>query len=129
MFFQLYLLFFVLPFILNQRQLGRFSNRKLDSDQIIFEEQDDKGKGFVWNDYLRLTTARSTSTVAVPGMETTKSPCEQRCRITNQYNPVCGTNSMTYDNPAWLRCAQRCGRGVNLSHYGVCASSLVLLRT
>nr|XP_022919795.1 ras guanine nucleotide exchange factor P-like [Onthophagus taurus] len=61
-----------------------------------------------------------TSTVPIPGMATTRSPCENACRITQEYNPVCGTNGITYANERWLRCAQNCGRSVEVSYYGSC---------
>lgn len=56
------------------------------------------------------TTSPSTTTVAIPGMETTRSSCEDRCRVTPQFDPICGSNGVTYANIEWFRCAQRCGR-------------------
>ena len=105
-----FLVFLITPFCHSQR--NGFNWNKIYADNASF----------------RTTRRPSTTTLAVPGMETTRSPCEQRCQITSQYNPVCGSNDVTYSNPATLKCAQRCGRRINLVHYGVCTSSLVLFR-
>lgn len=39
-------------------------------------------------------------------------PCEENCnaRTTSEYNPVCGTNGVTYFNNGRFECAQFCGR-------------------
>lgn len=59
----------------------------------------------------RPTTPRpSATTVAIPGMGTTRSPCEDACLTTPEYNPVCGNNGITYFSMARLNCAIRCGR-------------------
>ncbi|KAF4531423.1 hypothetical protein B566_EDAN004191 [Ephemera danica] len=46
------------------------------------------------------------------------TPCQ--CAATGEYNPVCGTNNVTYSNPGRLQCAITCGTRVSLMHYGVC---------
>lgn len=44
---------------------------------------------------------------------TTPSPafrsCVSNCPSINNYNPVCGSNGVTYDNQYKLECARRCG--------------------
>lgn len=44
---------------------------------------------------------------------TTPSPafrsCLSNCPTINNYNPVCGSNGVTYDNQYKLECARRCG--------------------
>lgn len=55
-------------------------------------------------------TPSTTTTPAVPGMGTTQSSCEYTCLKTPQYNPVCGSNGVTYFNEGAFRCAQRCGQ-------------------
>ncbi|KAK4881830.1 hypothetical protein RN001_005149 [Aquatica leii] len=142
MYFFFSILFIGISFVTNERHFGRrfqdsSNSRSLDSDRIIFPNED-----YNWNNVYRDNQARPrstarprntarprTSTVPAPGMATRQSACEDRCQITPQYNPVCGSNDMTYSNHARLLCAKRCGRNVDLAHYGVCTSSLVLLRT
>ncbi|GLV43734.1 uncharacterized protein CBL_06942 [Carabus blaptoides fortunei] len=46
--------------------------------------------------------------------------CERTCLTTNEYNPVCGTNGLTYSNDGKLNCAIRCGAAVELSRRGTC---------
>lgn len=67
---------------------------------------------------LGMTTA---STVAVPGMGTTRTACEDNCLSTQEYNPVCGTNGVTYHNHARLNCASRCTTVVGMQHLGRCS--------
>lgn len=49
------------------------------------------------------------------GTTTTLSPntldCIRLCPRTVEYNAVCGTNNVSYDNRSHLRCAQSCGIG------------------
>lgn len=52
-----------------------------------------------------------TTPIPVPGMGTTRSACEDTCLLTPQYNPVCGTDSVSYFSRERLFCAQRCGKG------------------
>lgn len=40
--------------------------------------------------------------------------CMANCQTTNQYNPVCGTDNMTYHNDQKLLCAQNCGASKSL---------------
>ncbi|RZB77483.1 uncharacterized protein BDFB_005645, partial [Asbolus verrucosus] len=75
-------------------------------DSFIFEDEFDNR-----NNFIRTTTRRvPTSTVAIPGMGTTRTPCEDRCQTTPEYNPVCGDDDMTYFSRHRLLCAQKCGK-------------------
>lgn len=39
-----------------------------------------------------------------------EAECIRNCPATNQWNPVCGTDNISYGNMNKLRCAQQCGR-------------------
>lgn len=41
------------------------------------------------------------------------SRCETSCLTTPEYNPVCGSDSVTYNNLGRLRCAAGCGKSKN----------------
>lgn len=45
--------------------------------------------------------------------------CMQNCRTTNQYNPICGTDNMTYHNDQKLLCAQNCGASKLIINYRI----------
>lgn len=35
--------------------------------------------------------------------------CITTCSVTSEYNPVCGTDNVTYTNPGRFECARNCG--------------------
>lgn len=47
----------------------------------------------------------TTTTTASPSY----SACLAACGSTSEYNPVCGTDRVTYNNKGRLRCANQCG--------------------
>uniref|UniRef100_A0A2A4JJ29 Kazal-like domain-containing protein n=1 Tax=Heliothis virescens TaxID=7102 RepID=A0A2A4JJ29_HELVI len=58
---------------------------------------------------------------------TTMSPqqrqCISTCPVTAEYNPVCGTDNVTYGNPGRLNCAQSCGVNVSLLRTSPCPTA------
>ncbi|XP_046385102.1 translation initiation factor IF-2-like [Ischnura elegans] len=57
----------------------------------------------------------TTTTTRRPG-----GPSGCSCPSTPEYNPVCGTDGVSYGNPGKLNCARVCGRTVSILHYGNC---------
>lgn len=47
--------------------------------------------------------------------------CFMNCPVTPQYNPVCGTDSVTYSNEGRLNCARNCGANVQVASVGSCS--------
>lgn len=41
----------------------------------------------------------------------TDPECYNKCPKIQQYNPVCGSDGVTYINMQYVRCAQACGTG------------------
>ncbi|XP_013138131.1 PREDICTED: uncharacterized protein LOC106103036 isoform X2 [Papilio polytes] len=66
---------------------------------------------------------RRTTTPAAS--DPTIDDCIANCPVTAEYNPVCGTNNVTYPNPGRLYCAQACGTNVNLLRSSPCPATTV----
>ncbi|KAK2579545.1 hypothetical protein KPH14_010844 [Odynerus spinipes] len=70
---------------------------------------------------IRIPMTRPTPAPTTPGSEAYER-CVASCLSTPEYNPVCGTDNVSYDNPGRLNCATTCGKNVNVSFYGRCGS-------
>ncbi|XP_033215456.1 uncharacterized protein LOC117171911 [Belonocnema kinseyi] len=47
--------------------------------------------------------------------------CFNNCPTTSQFNPICGTDGVDYENQGKLKCAQYCGKtSVGLAFLGRC---------
>lgn len=57
----------------------------------------------------RRTTTTTTTVAPTTASSETFARCLRNCPSTTQYNPVCGSNGVTYDNNGKLQCAVRCG--------------------
>lgn len=81
------------------------------NDRLIFEDNSDDFQN-AKNSWSPTTTAKapvSTFQIGVTDAGTTL-PCERSCQVTSEYNPVCGSDGMTYYNKARFFCARRCGK-------------------
>ncbi|XP_011635299.1 uncharacterized protein LOC105425965 [Pogonomyrmex barbatus] len=64
------------------------------------------------------TTAASTTSLSIDDY----NACVNRCQVTPEYNPVCGSDNIDYTNPGGLGCAKICGKDVTLAYYGRCST-------
>jgi len=76
----------------------------------------------------------TTSSNSEEASEEQRNMCNATCRerITNEYNPVCGSDSQTYQNRRFLECVANCGiskycsficnsiNQTNLNNYNIC---------
>lgn len=58
-----------------------------------------------------LISLESTTTETIKNVDDEQRQCIQTCPTTPEYNPICGTNNVTYDNRGRLECAKFCGVG------------------
>ncbi|XP_011169685.1 serine protease inhibitor dipetalogastin [Solenopsis invicta] len=65
----------------------------------------------------------ATSASATTAASDQYDACVINCPVTPEYNPVCGTDNIVYNNPELLSCAIRCGKKVTLNYYGRCNSA------
>ncbi|KAK9710354.1 Kazal-type serine protease inhibitor domain [Popillia japonica] len=48
--------------------------------------------------------------------------CIRNCKTTPQYNPICGSDNVTYDNEGKLNCAIDCsGQDIQVKFLGTCS--------
>ncbi|KAF3429747.1 hypothetical protein E2986_04974 [Frieseomelitta varia] len=70
------------------------------------------------------TVTTIATTTAAPN-DSQYNQCVTRCPATPEYNPVCGSDNVEYDNPGRLNCASACGRDVTLKYVGRCMTSKI----
>lgn len=62
----------------------------------------------------QVRTERPLGTTTASGPQPWATPpslCVRNCPTTPEYNPVCGSDRVTYNNPGHLHCEQQCGKG------------------
>ncbi|XP_026808978.1 putative uncharacterized protein DDB_G0286901 isoform X2 [Rhopalosiphum maidis] len=67
----------------------------------------------------------TTATNSEEVNEAQRNTCNTNCRekITNEYNPVCGSDSQTYQNRRFLECVANCGIPTEFSYIGTCVTT------
>ncbi|XP_060869658.1 putative uncharacterized protein DDB_G0286901 [Metopolophium dirhodum] len=67
----------------------------------------------------------TTSSNSDEASEEQRNMCNATCRerITNEYNPVCGSDSQTYQNRRFLDCVANCGIITEFSYIGTCVTT------
>lgn len=67
----------------------------------------------------------TTATNSEQESEAQRNTCNTSCRekITNEYNPVCGSDSQTYQNRRFLDCVANCGIPTEFSYIGTCVTT------
>ncbi|XP_066595929.1 uncharacterized protein [Prorops nasuta] len=76
----------------------------------------------------KTTVESTTKRITTPTLNPTSTPTTTTslpklcadCALTSEYNPVCGNDYITYNNPSILECAKKCGTDVDLLFYGGC---------
>ncbi|XP_049771135.1 salivary glue protein Sgs-3-like [Schistocerca cancellata] len=68
-----------------------------------------------------ITNRPNTSRPTTPSAGAAPQDCN--CPSTNEFNPVCGTDGVSYPNPGRLRCAKDCGKRVSVYHIGNCVTT------
>ncbi|CAF4951259.1 unnamed protein product [Pieris macdunnoughi] len=88
------------------------SNHDFDSDynnRVVFPDTDD--------DYYPTWWQQSTTRRPIP--TNNFQSCVSSCPVT-PYNPVCGTDDVTYQNIDRLKCVARCGHNIQVKKWSAC---------
>jgi len=93
-----------------RRQLGSNANNK--PNMFLPPAVDDPDDIFIF-DRPTSPNPRPVTTVSSTTTTITVDSCD--CPSTPEYNPVCGSDGITYTNPGRLKCAIFCGTGNLLS--------------
>nr|XP_014291766.1 uncharacterized protein LOC106690749 [Halyomorpha halys] len=74
----------------------------------------------------RKPKGRTTSETTTPLPDVLFHIPNCNCRFPPQYNPVCGSDGLSYVNAQMLKCARRCGNDVVIARIGACRGALVI---
>ncbi|KDR23286.1 uncharacterized protein LOC110839719 [Zootermopsis nevadensis] len=104
-----------------RRQLGGGVNSR--PDLFLPPAADDPDDIYIFDGATspRPRPGGSEAPLTTPSTTTTAANCD--CPSTPEFNPVCGSDALTYTNPGKLKCAIFCGTDVALKHYGSCLST------
>ncbi|RVE54236.1 hypothetical protein evm_001063 [Chilo suppressalis] len=97
------------------------AQRQETDDFLNYDYSDDSGGGWRNNGMmLRQQWQQSFQQNPTQQSVTNVDVCIRGCPTTSEYNPVCGSNGVTYTNPSRLECAKYCGVDVQLSRRSRC---------
>lgn len=112
-----------------------FGNQAQNQDVISNNNQQENGQENLWNNVFlnsqnnqnagnrrtSTSTARtSTNDDSESSLPPNYSTCMDNCRVITSYNPVCGTDNVTYNNRQRLNCAINCGLRIEMAFTGAC---------
>lgn len=126
----------------NKRQMRQNNYDDAEDDWYVFDtveevphERNDSGQFIPNNNNVQFGAQRPWPRPSKPPAPTTSfipafpsagpprlSRCEEDCNrqtATSQYNPVCGSNSVTYINLGRLNCAALCGTSIFINYFVV----------
>ncbi|KOX79725.1 hypothetical protein WN51_11335 [Melipona quadrifasciata] len=95
-------------------------------DGFVFDGPADRpGNSTTRFDSVATTTSTTSTTTTATMNDSQYDQCVTRCPTTPEYNPVCGSDNVEYDNPGRLSCASACGKDVTLKYVGRCMTSKI----
>ncbi|XP_011691811.1 PREDICTED: uncharacterized protein LOC105452431 [Wasmannia auropunctata] len=87
-----------------------FPQRDSSDDSIIFDNDNDEMS----------SSTRAPSSTTPPSSTTQGTTDNCPCVATAEYNPVCGTNNVTYWNMGRFNCAKNCNPGLEIRVIRAC---------
>lgn len=109
--------------IARRPQLGNNDNNR--PNLVLPPGADDPDDIFIFD---RPTSPRprpggNETPLTTPSTSTTRTVAGCDCPATQEFNPVCGSDGVTYTNPGKMKCAIFCGTDVSLKYHGSCVST------
>ncbi|KAK9308879.1 hypothetical protein QLX08_001292 [Tetragonisca angustula] len=92
-------------------------------DGFVFDGPANRPEGST--NRLDSATVTTIATTTAATNDAQYNQCVTRCPATPEYNPVCGSDNVEYDNPGRLNCASACGKDVTLKYVGRCMTSKI----
>ncbi|XP_047520454.1 sporozoite surface protein 2-like isoform X2 [Pieris napi] len=96
-----------------RNEASQYPNQSEQADVAVTTEKAILGNPVIISEIKPPSTPKSE----VDGAQT---KCVQDCSTSSDYQPICGTNNVTYFNEEKFECAQKCGIEVAIRQQGAC---------
>ncbi|CAH3960527.1 unnamed protein product [Pieris brassicae] len=97
-----------------RNEASQYPNQSEQADVAVTTEKAILGNPVIISEINPPSTPKSEVDIAA------RTKCVQDCSTSSDYQPICGTNNVTYFNEEKFECAQKCGIEVAIRQQGAC---------